>query len=110
MTLSNNVLYPLAVVGFVVAVGYVLILLYCVLDKARDWVHIQRWEHTYKHRFDKPPTAACYCKDCMYHGKRNKDGCNPCNFPGVSRWTPDNGFCYEADPITAKEAEQRETD
>ena len=45
-----------------------------------------------KHRFDKPPTAECYCKDCRLHGKDNQ-----CfKFNG---WrTADEWFCWDAEP------------
>ena len=43
----------------------------------------------YKHRFNKPPTAKCYCKDCIYH---EKDDC--CGY--VRQKTPEDGFCYRA--------------
>jgi hypothetical protein len=49
-------------------------------------------EHIYKHRFDKPPIAKCYCIDCKKHGK---DG-RCCKF---DRWiTADNWFCWDAEP------------
>ena len=48
-----------------------------------------------KHRFDKPPTAKCYCIDCELHGGQYP---NSCRLPGNSRCTPPSGFCYEAKP------------
>jgi hypothetical protein len=57
-----------------------------------------RFHHAYKHRFDKPPLAKCYCKDCRWHMKNNR--CDA----GSEKYTPDNGFCYEAEPMTMKEA------
>ena len=52
-----------------------------------------KFKYRYKHRFDKPPTAKCYCIDCRYHD--NKDGlCSSLNYC----YTADNWFCYNADP------------
>lgn len=48
-----------------------------------------------KHRFDKPPTAACYCIDCKWHSVKDNQ-CN--NVTWADRHTPDNGFCYDAEP------------
>ena len=35
----------------------------------------------------------CYCNDCVHHRKDHA-----CTIPGSTRYTPDNGFCYEASP------------
>lgn len=45
-----------------------------------------------KHRFDRPPTAKCYCIDCKRH---SKDGtCHKFN-----GWkTADAWFCWDAEP------------
>jgi hypothetical protein len=70
---------------------------YCAFDALRDVVRGWRWTYRYKHRFDKSPTAKCYCKDCVYHGTEHENS-NPCTLPGIDRWTPEDGFCYEAEP------------
>ena len=87
-------------VGFLTLAGCVIVMSYCAFDALRDVVRGWRWRYTYKHRFDKPPTAACYCKDCVYHGTRlpNSGVTDACCLSGVGRHTPDNGFCYEAEP------------
>ena len=95
-------------IGVSVVGGGVLIMAYCAFDALRDVVRSWRWQYKYEHRFDKPPTAACYCKDCIYHGTTYKDGGNnKCDYPGIDIWTPDEGFCFEAEPINAKEGERR---
>lgn len=45
-----------------------------------------------KHRFDKPPTAECYCKDCRQHGEDNQ-----C-FKFNGKRTADEWFCWDAEP------------
>lgn len=85
-------------IGVITILALVALLSYFAFDAIRDVVRQRRWQYKYKHRFDKPPTAACYCKDCVYHVEKFSDGMGPCGWPGVSRWTPDNGFCYEAEP------------
>ena len=53
------------------------------------------WEQKYKHRFDKSPTAACYCKDCThYGGKTFGERC----FVHEGWRVADNWFCWEAEP------------
>lgn len=50
----------------------------------------------YKHRFDKPPTAKCYCIDCKWHNNES----NRCyKFHADSnRRTADTCFCSDAEP------------
>lgn len=51
-----------------------------------------------KHRFDKAPTAKCYCIDCVYHN--NETGLC-CKF---ETWnTADNCFCWNAEPRKTEE-------
>lgn len=104
---ADALMIVLSWVGIFTVAACIIMMAYCAFNSLRDAIRSLRWLYKYKHRFDKQPTAACYCKDCVHHGKKNKDGANPCCIPGVSRWTPDNGFCYEAEPITVKEAEKR---
>ena len=56
-----------------------------VIEKIRD---LQR-RYQYKHRFDKPPTANCFCKDCIYHEEDDY-----CGY--IRQKTPEDGFCYRA--------------
>ena len=32
-----------------------------------DKIRKIKYEYKYKHRFDNPPTAKCYCVDCRYY-------------------------------------------
>ena len=52
-----------------------------------------RRNYQIKHRFDKPPTAECYCVDCRLHNNES----NRCyKFDG---WhTAPSWFCWGADP------------
>lgn len=90
-------------IGFITIAILVVLFAYCAYDALKDVVCQWRWERKYKHRFDKSPTAACYCKDCHYYSKSGK--CE--NVIWADRYTPDNGFCYDAIPMTAKEAKKR---
>ena len=64
----------------------------------KEVVEDLRWKHQYKHRFDKPPTAKCYCKDCKWHIDKGSTKNRCTNVTWADRYTPDNGFCYDADP------------
>ena len=102
--MSNELSSIFAAIGLLVCVGIGLGLLYLAFDALRDLIDRLRWQHKYKHRFDKPPVAKCYCKDCKWHSVKD----NKCsNVIWADRHTPDNGFCYEAEPMTMKEAMKR---
>ena len=91
-------------IGIAMVAGCVATIVCYAFDRLRDVVRGWRWEYKYKHRFDKPPMAACYCKDCKWHSEKD----NQCsNVTWADRHTPDNGFCYEAEPMTMKEAVRR---
>lgn len=66
-----------------------------IKDKIRDL----KWAYRRKHRFDKPPTAACYCKDCKYYETRNGYGkCRRGHI--IERWNiADSWFCWQAEPL-----------
>ena len=87
-------------IGFVVLI--IVLCVYSAYEAMASAIRKWNWQYKYKHRFDKPPTATCYCKDCYYHKNDNK--CE--NVTWAGRHTPDNGFCYEARPMTAKEAKK----
>lgn len=64
------------------------------VDMLKTYIKQKKRERQYKHRFDKLPMAACYCKDCVYH-MENQRIC------GKSRnWksTRDDWFCADAIP------------
>lgn len=59
----------------VIGAGALFILTWSALYAIYDWlcgvIGGLKWEYKYKHRFDKQPTAECYCKDCMYYNLDN---------------------------------------
>ena len=82
-------------VATVFVIGIVIFLL--LISALKSIIHELKWKHIYKHRFDKPPTAKCYCKDCVYHDKDNRCS-NLSVMGGPSYYTADNWFCWKADP------------
>ena len=73
------------VIGFFLIVG-----LWCGL---KELIHTIRYNYRIKHRFDKPPTAKCYCIDCVRH---NNETQRCYKFDGW--YTADCWFCWDADP------------
>ena len=50
-----------------------------------------KYHYKVKHRFNKPPTAKCYCRDCRFHGADGK-----C-YSFVNKRTNDSWFCAWAE-------------
>mgnify|MGYP006330712315 CR=1 FL=1 len=55
-------------------------------------------KYQYKHRFDKSPTARCYCVDCKYHDDETKRCYRFGETTKGYRCTADEWFCWEATP------------
>ncbi len=58
----------------------------------RDFIEDKRYEYEIAHRFDKKPTAKCYCKDCVLWDEDNEQCRN------VDKFASDCGFCWNAKP------------
>lgn len=88
----NDILVVFGAISLFVMVGVVVIgsvdLVTSIIDNANRKYRI-------KHRFDKPPTAKCYCIDCE-HWDRETGECY--RFVREHRHTADNWFCWEAEP------------
>ena len=84
------------VVIFFVILGVVfLALLIAVIAEEistaiRGRLREKRKEYEYEHRFDKPPTAKCYCVDCWYRDNEE----NKCKRYEIC--TADDWFCKDA--------------
>lgn len=72
----------IAIVMFIVTKAY-----YFIIEKIKEL----KYAYKVKHRFDKPPLAKCYCKDCKYHEDNGK-----C-YSFTKRYTADNWFCSWAE-------------
>lgn len=66
-----------------------------IKEQISDW----KWQYKRKHRFDKPPTATCYCKDCKYYVTKEYFG--KCNRGHINeQWNiADSWFCWQAEPL-----------
>ena len=94
-----DIIYDLlAIVGGVTLFFIAVFLVIALCDAIKEGISQLKRKYQYKHRFDKPPTAKCYCVDCIH---RN-DETNQCYRFGVTtkeyRCTADNWFCWEAEP------------
>lgn len=85
-------------VGICVTGFCALLLLTAIGDAIIDAINHAKWEYKFKHRFDKPPLAKCYCKDCKYRMKKLDE----CTVHG-SFCAIENYFCADAEPKEKEE-------
>ena len=84
-------------IGIATVVVFGFMLSVAIVDFISNEIHEAIWVHKYKHRFDKPPTAACYCIDCKFHGD-DVDLTRCTNRKDVILETADEWFCQAAEP------------
>lgn len=86
----SELVTALAFVGAIALFIAVLLLVLLAGEALGEFTERKQREYQYKHRFDKPPTAKCYCVDCIWY-------CNCiCTKHGWS--LADDYFCYNATP------------
>ena len=92
----NNIL---AVIGGATILAAIIIIDTMLLEFIKDIIRDLKWAYKRKHRFDKPPTAACYCKDCKFYKTLN--GYGKCRRGHIDeRWNiADSWFCWQAEPL-----------
>lgn len=88
----------LMIMGVIASFVLVLLVIMNVIYMLKTLIEKLTLKYKQKHRFDKPPTAKCYCVDCVYHN--NETGLC-CKF---ETWnTADNWFCWNAEPRKTEE-------
>lgn len=81
--------------GMVASAIVLITIIMCIIIKAYyfivEKIEELKYDYKVKHRFDKPPLAKCYCKDCKSYNREN-ERCYRLN-----RSTADNWFCSWAE-------------
>ena len=83
----------LALTGGMFLIGVVITALIIVIENIKYAIDKKKTHYRIKHRFDKPPTAKCYCIDCVYYIKESRR-CTHFNVDHIF----DAYFCSEANP------------
>lgn len=89
-----------AFVGAVTMTIIILSIIAVAIQSVKDKIEDLKYEYRYKHRFDKPPTAKCYCVDCKYYNIETHQ-CYGFH-EDSNRLVADNMFCYRAEPRERK--------
>lgn len=86
----------LLISGITLWVLMAIAVLFVICEIVKNAIVLKKLRYKQKHRFDKPPTAKCYCIDCKHMGTNAHP--NECTI--VDRHVAENWFCNEADPKT----------
>ena len=90
----SDIICILAFVG----AGFIVSVVICFIILFRDWltdqIYIAKYNYKKKHRFDGPPTAKCYCKDCVSNTLGEYPGCTL----NDHKYVEDDFFCKKAEP------------
>ena len=95
-----------ASIGVLTVIFVAVLALIIATESLEERVKESKRQHTIKHRFDKPPTAKCYCRDCKFWIPENGE----CHVSHTAKGycMADNWFCYSAEPVTGEIGKQRE--
>ena len=88
----------LALIGAVASLAIIGCMLAFAWMYLEEFIDNAKYKYRYKHRFDKPPTAKCYCIDCGYHDNETGQCYRFGETTKEYRCTGDNWFCCDADP------------
>ena len=86
----EDILMFMGLSSVIVLFGFFVIV---IIDGVKLSVETLKQKYKIKHRFDKPPTAKCYCIDCRLHDN-NTGRCH--RFERFH--SADNWFCFDAEP------------
>jgi hypothetical protein len=83
-------LVTLLTIGFFLIAG--------ILYEINEMISRTTYAWRVRHRFNKPPTAKCYCRDCKSHDPDTHRCYRFGETTKEYRCTADYWFCWEADP------------
>ena len=92
--LLNDSQHFVTLIGYLTIIFIIIGVLILLVELVKSGLENLKRIYKYKYRFDKKPTAKCYCIDCKYHD----------NFVGSCfgfdrhHHTADNWFCWKASP------------
>lgn len=87
MSTKMEIFSLIGIIATMCVTGFLLLL---ITDYIKEIVYKIKRNYQYKHRFDKPPKAECYCIDCLHHNSNKV-----CDYYG---YADNNSFCWRATP------------
>jgi hypothetical protein len=87
------IMFGLAIIGFATIIVVAVMLVMWGAQALGSLINRIKMRHLYKHRFDKPPTAKCYCIDCRHFNKCSGECYSHTGWRMAENW-----FCWDAEP------------
>lgn len=97
----NIIIRLLAAIGAGVILGTIVFGIFILIDAIKEFKERKDYEYKRLHRFDGPPLAKCYCKDCVYGFRPYEefgDGIK-CSKKNINHCS-DAWFCADGEPRT----------
>lgn len=69
----SNINWAFALFGKIMMIAIAMGLVAIAAMLIKEKIERGKWRRVYKHRFDKPPTAKCYCVDCKKSTEKTED-------------------------------------
>lgn len=88
-----------SLIGVISCIAVIIILIMLLVMTLKEKVEDRIHDYKVEHRFDKPPTAKCYCRDCMLWDSETGKCYDSCN----SRYMGPAWFCCFAEPRGRKD-------
>ena len=89
----SDIIIIFTTIGFLTSIAALTIVTIILIGEIKNIINRYKIKYQHKHRFDKPPTAKCYCIDCKYRTKYKE-----CHVLGGSFKVADDWFCWKAEP------------
>lgn len=89
----SDIIIIFTTIGFLTSIAALTIITIILIGEIKNIINRYKRKYQQKHRFDKPPTAKCYCIDCKYRTKYKE-----CHVFGGSFKVADDWFCWKAEP------------
>ena len=89
----SDIIIIFTTIGFLTSIAALTIITIILIGEIKNIINRYKRKYQQKHRFDKPPTAKCYCIDCKYRTKYKE-----CHVLGGSFKVVDDWFCWKAEP------------
>ena len=89
----SDIIIIFTTIGFLTSIAALTIITIILIGEIKNIINRYKRKYQQKHRFDKPPTAKCYCIDCKHRNEYEE-----CCVLGGCFKVADDWFCWKAKP------------
>ena len=104
--MSDTVMKVFVLIGIIAVIFILATIAIVAINDIGLKIEEHQRQYRIKHRFNTPPTAKCYCRDCKFWNPEN--GACHVSHTAKGYYMADNWFCYSAEPVTGEIGKRRE--